>query len=361
MMAIENDIRERSVNEAELIDAIKEMRKKLGDKVFILGHHYQRDDIIRFADKAGDSFGLSKYVAENVKSPYIIFCGVHFMAETADILTPDDKTVILPDLEAGCTMADMANLRQVEKCWDILKEATSDKIIPVTYVNSTAEIKAFCGRNGGTVCTSANADKILKWAFTQGEKVLFLPDQHLGRNTGYNMGIPLDEMSVYDPLETGGGASPEEYSNSKIILWQGFCSVHMNFLPQNVDHMRKKHPDINILVHPECTFETVSISDYQGSTSKIIKTVEEAPSGTIWAIGTEQHLVNRLKNEHPDKFIASLAPFECQCETMFRIDPEHLLESLVLLDKGEIGNRIAVPKEIADDARTALDKMLEIS
>ncbi len=350
-----------SMTETEILEEIATIRNKLGEKVFILGHHYQRDNIIRFADKTGDSFGLSKYVAENVKSPYIIFCGVHFMAETADILTDDSKTVILPDLGAGCTRADMATLYQVEKCWNILQKASSEKIIPVTYVNSAAEIKAFCGRHGGTVCTSANAEKILKWALNQGDKALFLPDQHLGRNTGYKMGIPLEKMSVYDPIEENGGASLEEYANSRIILWQGFCSVHMNFLPQNVDQMRKKYPDINILVHPECTFETVEKSDYNGSTSRIIKLIEEAPAGSKWAIGTEQHLVDRLKNEYPDKFIVSLAPFECQCATMYRIDPEHLLRSLVSLDNGEVINQISVPESIAIDAKTALDKMLEIS
>ncbi|MFC1563995.1 quinolinate synthase NadA [candidate division KSB1 bacterium] len=360
-MKSDAEVIDKAADEEEILSRISEAREKLGDKLFILGHHYQRDNVIRFADKTGDSFGLSKYVAENVRSPYIVFCGVHFMAETADILTPDHQSVILPDLTAGCSMADMANLNQVERCWEILKDTTSEKIIPVTYVNSTAEIKAFCGKHGGTVCTSANADKILKWAFTQGEKVLFLPDQHLGRNTGYKMGIPLEKMAVYNPLEDNGGTDFSEYSEAKIILWHGYCSVHMNFKPVYVDMFRDEHPGINILVHPECEFDTVIKSDYQGSTSGIIKTIEAASPGSKWAIGTEINLVNRLKDMHPDKFITPLTSFTCQCQTMYRIDPEHLLASLEALNRGEVINRITVPEDISVDAKTALDKMLEIS
>ena len=351
----------QSVQEESLIRRITEVRRRLGEKVLILGHHYQRDEVIRFADKTGDSLGLSKYAAENSAAEYIIFCGVHFMAETADLLTPDSQKVILPDLRAGCSMADMANFDQTEECWEVLSDATDETVIPVTYVNSTAAIKAFCGRNGGTVCTSSNAEKVLRWALGQGDKVLFLPDQHLGRNVAFKMGIPLDDMVMYDPKISGGGATLSEYKSAKIILWQGFCSVHMNFRPQYVKIFRERYPGINIIVHPECTFDVVQQADYCGSTAFIIKTIEEAPYGSKWAIGTENHLVNRLKNLNPDKFISPLSMYACQCATMFRIDPEHLLESLEAVSRGEPVNHITVPVEIAADAKIALDKMLEIT
>jgi len=353
--------------EEALIERIAKVRKELGSRVFILGHHYQRDTIIQFADKTGDSLGLSKYSAEQTTSEFIVFCGVHFMAETADILTPKSRKVILPDLKAGCSLADMANIDQVEECWDDLiplSRTTQDKIIPVTYVNSTAAIKAFCGRHDGTVCTSSNAEKVLQWALDRGDKVLFLPDQHLGRNTAYKMGIPLEKMAIYDPFLHGGGEAPQVYERAKIILWQGFCSVHMNFRPQYVDIFREKYPGIKILVHPECTFEVVQKADYCGSTSYIIKTINEAPYGSKWAIGTENHLVNRLKNQHPDKFISPLSPYACQCSTMYRIDPVHLLKSLEALNQGDPAwrdNQITVPDEIAVDARIALERMLEIT
>ncbi len=362
-MQIDTEIAEMNIvdEEEQILEKIAGLRERLGDKVYILGHHYQRDNILKFTDRTGDSFGLSKYVAEHVKSPYIIFCGVHFMAETADILSADDKKVILPDLTAGCSMADMADIDQVEECWDVLTEATDAKIVPVTYVNSTAAIKAFVGKHGGTVCTSSNADKIVKWALEQGDKVLFLPDQHLGRNTAYKMGIPLEEMALYDPLKPDGGEPIESYAASKVILWQGYCSVHMNFKSQYIDLYRKEHPDINILVHPECEFETVQKADFAGSTSYIIKTVNEAEIGSKWAIGTENHLVDRLKHDHPDKLIIPLSAYACQCSTMYRIDPEHLLNVLVAISDGEVVNQISVPKEIAVNAKKALDKMLEIS
>jgi len=354
-------VKAKTDSETEILDRIALVREELSDRVLILGHHYQRDEVIRFADQTGDSYGLSKYAAERSSSEFIVFCGVHFMAETADILTPPDRKVILPDLKAGCSMADMANSDDLEECWEILSECSDEKIIPVTYVNSTASIKSFVGRNDGAVCTSANADKILTWALERGEKVLFLPDQHLGRNTAYKMGIPLDKMAIYDPLISGGGAPPEAYADAKIILWQGYCSVHMNFQPQHVDFMRSQYPGINILVHPECTFEVDQKADYSGSTSYIIKMIENAPAGSKWAIGTENHLVNRLKNQHPDKFISTLAPFACQCTTMYRISPQWLLYSLESLKNGEIVNRITVPEIIAGDARVALNRMLEIT
>jgi len=360
-MSIDYEIIERSVNEREILDRIADVRRKLGDTVLILGHHYQRDEIIRFADKTGDSYVLAKYAAEESNAEFIVFCGVHFMAETADILTAQDKTVILPDLKAGCFLADMANIDQVEDCWDDLMDYTGEKIIPITYVNSTAPIKAFVGRNGGLVCTSSNADKALRWALERGDKVLFLPDQHLGRNTSYKMGIPLEKMVIYDPMKHGGGASPGEYAAAQIILWQGYCNVHLHFQPEHVDFFRKQYPGINILVHPECMFEVVQKADYFGSTSYIIKMVENAEPGSKWAIGTEHYLVNRLKNKHTDKFISTLAPFACHCATMYRISPESLLKSLEKLYEGEIINQISVSEEIAGDARIALNRMLEIT
>ncbi|MFC1728991.1 quinolinate synthase NadA [candidate division KSB1 bacterium] len=351
----------KTAEQQGILERIRQVRKELGDRVLILGHHYQRDEVFQFADRTGDSYGLSKFAAEKSKSDYIVFCGVHFMAETADILTPPERAVILPDLKAGCSMADMANQDQLYDCWEDLFGYTDETIIPVTYVNSTATIKAFCGRHGGAVCTSANADKILEWAFTQGEKVLFLPDQHLGRNTAYKMGIPLDKMAVYEPRIPGGGASPEDYDRAKVILWQGYCSVHMNFQSRHVDLFREKYPGINILVHPECIFEVVQKADYVGSTSYIVKVIEEAPTGSKWAIGTEHHLVNRLKNNYPDKFVSTLSPFACQCATMYRISPEWLLNSLEGLKCGEVISQISVPGDIASDARIALNRMLEIT
>ncbi|MCH8286421.1 quinolinate synthase NadA [candidate division KSB1 bacterium] len=350
-----------SETEESVVREIREIRMKLGEKVLILAHHYQCDSVFQFADNTGDSLGLSKYAAEKASAEFIIFCGVHFMAETADILTPDFQKVILPDLRAGCSMADMANFDQTEECWEILSDASSEKVIPVTYINSTAAIKAFCGRNDGTVCTSSNAEKVLKWALEKGGKVLFLPDQHLGRNVAYKMGIPLEKMVMYDPKIPGGGEPLEAYAKAQIILWQGFCSVHMNFREQYIGIFRERYPDITILVHPECSFEVVQKADYCGSTAFIIKMINEAPYGSKWAIGTESHLVERLKNLHPDKFISPLSAYACQCATMFRIDAEHLLKTLKEIDRGEVSNIIRVPKDIADDAKIALDRMLEIT
>jgi quinolinate synthase len=346
--------------EDEVVKKIGEVRKSLGDKVMLLGHHYQRDNIIQFADMTGDSLGLA-YAAAKSDAEYIVFCGVHFMAETADMLTKKSQKVILPDLKAGCSMADMANIDQLEECWDELTAATSQKIIPITYVNSTAALKAFCGEHDGTVCTSSNADEALQWALERGDKILFLPDQHLGRNTAYKMGISLDSMVIYNPHRPGGGAKQEEYAKAKIILWHGFCSVHMNFRPQYVDMFREKYPGIKILVHPECTHDVVQKADYCGSTSFILKTIEEAPYGSKWAIGTENHLVDRLRNENPDKFISPLSTYACQCATMYRIDPVHLLKSLNAIKRGESVNQISVPEDIAVNALVALKRMMEIT
>lgn len=350
-----------SIQEKLILDEIFELKSELKNKVYILCHHYQKDNIVQFADRLGDSYGLSKYVASSVNEPVIIFCGVHFMAETADILTPDFQKVILPDLQAGCSMADMADIDQVEECWDELLNITDKKIIPITYVNSTAALKAFCGRNGGAVCTSSNAEQILKWSFEQGDKVLFFPDQHLGRNTAYKMGIPLAKMPIWNPFAVTTEDDKNDYRDSKVILWQGYCSVHMNFRSKYIDEFKKQFPGMKFLVHPECEFETVVKADYVGSTSFIIDTINNAPYGSSWAIGTENHLVERLNSQHPDKHIIPLSMFACQCATMYRIDPEHLLLTMRAIKNNKIINQISVPKNIADEAKIALNRMLEIS
>ncbi len=341
-----------------VIDNIKELKEKIGDKVLILGHHYQQDEVIAFSDKIGDSYELSKFASKEKNTKYIIFCGVHFMAETADILTDDDQVVILPDLAAGCSMADMANLDDVEELFDKISSASSKKIIPITYVNSTADIKAFVGKNGGLVCTSSNAQRALEWAFKRGEQIIFLPDQHLGRNTAYKMGIGLEDMVLIDPLKKELDTS--DYSQKKIFLWKGHCSVHMNFSTEHLDMMREKYPDVKIIVHPECKFDVVQKADIAGSTSFIIKTIEESPAGTRWAVGTEHHLVGRLQKKFPDKIITTLAPFTCQCATMYRISPEKLLQSLSALASGSVINRIQVDSDTKKYAKIALERMLEI-
>ncbi|OEF99999.1 quinolinate synthetase [Vulcanibacillus modesticaldus] len=343
----------------QMEDRVREIKEKFGDRLYIPGHHYQKDEVIQFADDVGDSLQLAKLAAQNKKAEFIVFCGVHFMAETADILTRPDQKVILPDLNAGCSMADMANIEQTQRAWDKLTELFGDTILPLTYVNSTAAIKAFVGKNGGATVTSSNAKKILSWALTQKERILFLPDQHLGRNTAYDLGIKLDEMAVWDPeenrLEYEG-----DIQNIKIILWNGYCSVHQNFTVENVEQVRKNDPDRKIIVHPECTFDVVQLSDENGSTNKIIQTIKNAPSGSKWAIGTENNLVNRLIKEHHDKDIISLNPFTCNCYTMNRIDLPYLLWSLERLEEGQVVNQITVEKEIADNALLALERMLTI-
>lgn len=338
---------------------VREIKEKFGERLYIPGHHYQKDEVIQFADDIGDSLQLAQLAAKNKRAEYIVFCGVHFMAETSDILTNPDQKVILPDLNAGCSMADMANIQQTEQSWKILTKILGDSLIPLTYVNSTAAIKSFVGKHGGATLTSSNAKKILSWAFTQKERVLFLPDQHLGRNTAYDLGIPLEEMAVWDPilerLEYEG-----DVENIKIILWKGHCSVHQNFTEENVNQIRNKEPEMKIIVHPECKFEVVQMADENGSTNKIIKTIENAPKGSKWAIGTETNLVNRLIKQHPDKEIVSLNPFTCNCYTMNRIDLPHLLDSLEKLEQGQVENEIIVEQEIAEDAILALNRMLTI-
>jgi quinolinate synthase len=344
-------------------------RRKLGKSTILLGHHYQRDEVIRFADYTGDSYKLSKIAAET-EANYLVFCGVHFMAESADILgRPDDppgtgQQVILPDLNAGCSMADMAEIGQVEDCWDKLLAAgiKPGGILPLTYMNSTAAIKAFCGERGGLVCTSSNARKAFEWAFARAEKILFLPDQHLGRNTAFAMGIPLDEMVVFDPYQINGGITPARLRAAKIILWKGHCSVHQRFLPQHVDAVRAKYPGIQVIVHPECRWEVCQKADAMGSTERLIKLVSDAPEGSMFAIGTEIHLVNRLAKEFAPrgKKIITLDDTGCLCTTMYRISPQHLAWALENLVERRVVNRIRVREDVKHWARVALDRMLEI-
>lgn len=349
---------EMSIEEMEA--RVREIKQKFGKRLFIPGHHYQKDEVIQFADARGDSLKLAQICAEMPEAEYIAFCGVHFMAETADMLTGPHQTVILPDMRAGCSMADMADLAQTEKGWAKMQEIWGDTILPLTYVNSTAAIKGFVGKHGGACVTSGNAAKMLKWAFTQKERILFLPDQHLGRNTAYSLGVSLNQMAVYDPI-----AEAFEYQGKwedvKVILWKGHCSVHEKFHVQHIEMLRKRDPEINIIVHPECTFDVVQAADYAGSTNYIINTIKEAPAGSKWAIGTEMNLVNRIIEEHPDKHIESLNPFMCACLTMNRIDLPHLLWSLEMLEAGKVVNRISVPEEITKNAVLSLERMLELS
>jgi quinolinate synthase len=343
-----------------LDDRIATAKARLGEDVVILGHHYQRDEVIKFADFRGDSLKLS-FQASQAEGRYIVFCGVHFMAESADILRRQHQTVILPDLNAGCSMADMADIGQVEACWSELSSLLDPcKVIPVTYMNSTAAIKAFTGEHGGSVCTSTNAAEVMKWAFESGEKVLFLPDEHLGRNTSYRMDIPLDQMIVWDPYQEFGGNSPEAIRNARIILWKGYCSVHQRFTPQQVDRVRREHPGIRVIAHPECRFEVAQAADQIGSTEGIIKAIQASPAGTQWAVGTEIHLVNRLSKELRNHKVISLDPSVCVCTTMFRITPQHLLWALENLGEGNIVNRISVDERTRHHARVALDRMLAL-
>jgi quinolinate synthase len=347
-------------------ERIAAARRTLGATTILLGHHYQRDEVIRFADFTGDSYKLA-LAASETDARYIVFCGVHFMAESADVLGHEGQQVILPDLNAGCSMADMAEIGQVEECWDALVDSGigSDEIIPLTYMNSSAAIKAFCGEHGGLVCTSSNARAAFEWAFARAKKVLFLPDQHLGRNTGHAMGIPLGEMVVYDPWQSlggfGGGLTLERLRDAKVILWKGHCSVHQRFLPEHVDNVRAKYPGIQVIVHPECRIEVCEKADALGSTERIIKIVEAAPAGTAFAIGTEIHLVNRLAKrfEPQGKKIVTLDDTGCLCTTMYRISPQHLAWALENLVEGRVVNRIQVRDDVKYWARVALDRMLE--
>jgi quinolinate synthase len=339
-------------------------KAELGDDCIVLGHHYQRDEVVRFSDFQGDSYRLSQ-IASEARARYIVFCGVHFMAESADVLGRDGQVVILPDLNAGCSMADMAEITQVEDCWEQLQRlgvVTSDDkgVTPLTYMNSTAAIKAFCGERGGAVCTSSNAQASMTWGFKNNEKILFLPDQHLGRNTAYAMGIPLDEMVVWDPYQLQGGLTSERLRKARLILWKGHCSVHQRFLPEHVDAVRAKHPGIQVIVHPECRWEVCQKADAQGSTDRLRKIVADAPAGTKFAIGTEIHLVNRLAAQHPDKTVITLDDSGCLCTTMYRISPQHLAWTLENLVQGQVVNQIKVKPEVKQWARVALDRMLQV-
>jgi quinolinate synthase len=339
-------------------------REKLGAEAIILGHHYQRDEVIRFADFTGDSYKLSKAASET-NAKYMVFCGVHFMAETADILAHPWQQVILPDLNAGCSMADMAEIGQVEDCWESLERAGIARavgLLPLTYMNSAADIKAFCGERGGLVCTSSNARAAFEWAFARAGKILFLPDQHLGRNTAFAMGIPLQEMVVWDPYQINGGVSPDRLRAAKVILWKGHCSVHQRFLPEHVDRIRREEPNVQVVVHPECRWEVCQKADALGSTERIIDLIERSPEGSSFAVGTEIHLVNRLAKRFAPlgKRVITLDESGCLCTTMYRISPQHLAWALENLLEGRVVNRIQVDDRVKHWSRVALDRMLEI-
>jgi len=354
---------------AALREQILARKALLGKRLTILGHHYQQDDVIAFADHTGDSFKLSQIAARQQDVEFVVFCGVHFMAESADILTRDDVQVILPDLSAGCSMADMARIEDLEDAWDSLEAATDATIVPITYVNSSAAVKAFVGGHGGACCTSSNARQVLEWALdgetpemaTGRRKVLFLPDQHLGRNTAYALGWPLDAMAVWDPRQPNGGLTPEQVRSASIVLWKGHCSVHQLFTPQQIDEIRAIDPAFQVLVHPECSWEVVQQADLAGSTEFIIRTIEQAPAGSQWAVGTEVHLVNRLAERFAgQKTVRLLAGIQCLCTTMYRIDTRHLLWSLDELAAGRVPNRIRVDPETRTLARLSLDRMLSL-
>ena len=359
------------LSDEETASRIQSAKQKLGSDLVILGHHYQRDEIIQHADYRGDSYKLAKDASKHPEAKYIVFCGVHFMAESADILTQPEQIVILPNLAAGCSMADMANHFQVRNSWkqisevlgdiELVSEGVGPKVVPVTYINSAANLKSFVGEHGGTVCTSTNAPSALEWAFTQGEKILFFPDQHLGRNTGVKMGYdPQRDMIVWDPFKPNGGNTAEDIKRATFILWKGHCSVHKRFTVEQIEASRKSHPGVNVLVHPECELEVVQASDFNGSTEYIIQKVETAEAGTSWAIGTEINLVDRLAKENPEKTIFCLDPQICPCATMYRIHPSFLLYVLEKLVDGEVINQISVPGDVTHWARVALQRMLDI-
>lgn len=359
--------RYRQMDAEELDRRILAAKAELGSKLVILGHHYQRDDIIKYADFRGDSFKLSQQAAGRSEAEYIVFCGVHFMAESADVLSGEHQQVILPNLAAGCSMADMANLEDVLNCWEDLErvigpssDGNRQPVLPVTYMNSAANLKAFCGERNGIVCTSSNADIVLKWAFERGERVLFFPDQHLGRNTGFKMNIPLEQMVLWNPRKPLGGNTPEQLRQAKIILWMGWCSVHKRFNVKQIAKARVEYPGVRVIVHPECSLEVVQAADAAGSTEYIIKAVEEAPVGATLAIGTEINLVRRLQAEHPDKTIFCLDPVVCPCSTMYRIHPAYLAWVLEALLDGQVLNQIKVDPKISHWAKVALDRMLTV-
>jgi len=347
-----------ALTEAEMIDAIAQRKRTLGPRLVILGHHYQQDEVVAMADFTGDSLKLSQVGADQKDAEFIVFCGVHFMAESADILSDDRVKVILPDLSAGCSMADMADIDQLEDAWAFLVDECHHNVIPITYVNSAASIKAFCGEHGGACCTSSNARQVLEWAFARGDKVIFLPDQHLGRNTAYALGVALEEMVVYDPARANGGLDQDSARKARVLLWKGHCSVHGLFTPEQCDEIRQIDPACQVLVHPECSWEVLQKADLAGSTEFIIKTVADAPPGSQWAIGTEVHLINRLANRHPDKGVRSLAEIQCLCTTMYRIDLRHLLWTLDELVAGRIVNQVRVDDETKRLAVVALERML---
>ena len=358
----------RDASDEELQERIKAAKARLGNKLLVLGHFYQRDEIIVHADFVGDSFQLAKNATERPDADHIVFCGVHFMAETADILSTPEQTVTLPNLSAGCSMADMANIDQVEDCWEQLGEICGtnpdadgkQQIVPVTYMNSSAALKAFCGRHGGIVCTSSNAHAVLEWAFARGKRVLFFPDQHLGRNTALAMGMSLDQMPVWNPYKPAGGAEdPSVYADAKMILWKGFCSVHQRFTVDQIERARKAYPGVKVIVHPECSMDVVNAADGTGSTAYIVKEIANAPTGSAVAVGTEINLVNRLAAQYPDKTVFCLDPVVCPCSTMYRIHPAYLAWALENIEQGNIVNRITVDEDTARDAKIALQRMLE--
>lgn len=338
-------------------------KQALGERVMILGHNYQRDEVIQHADFRGDSLLLAKLAAERSERPYIVFCGVHFMAETADILSRSQQTVILPDMAAGCSMADMAAIEQVDQCWEALGRVVpvEDTVMPAVYVNSAAVLKAFCGEHGGITCTSSNAKAVIEWCWARREKILFFPDEHLGRNTANKMGIPREQMIVWDPYQPNGGNTKDAIKRAKLILWKGHCSVHQMFQPVHVDHFRKQYPEGKVIVHPECHEDVVNKADLIGSTEFIIRTVTAAPVGTTWAVGTELNLVNRLKHELTDKKVFFLSSTVCQCATMFRIDAAHLCWAMENLAEGHVVNHIVVPEDDKQWAKVALDRMMAVS
>ena len=353
------------LSDEDMARRIQAAKHALGRRVVILGHHYQRDEVMAFADYTGDSYKLAQQVGKHPDAEFIVFCGVHFMAESADVLSAPHQQVILPDLAAGCSMADMADPDQLEMCWKDLEQmgviGESSRVVPVTYINSAASIKSFVGEHGGVVCTSSNAAPTLKWAWERGQRILFLPDQHLGRNTAYKMGVPLGEMVVWDPNEIWGGLTPEAVTHARIILWNGHCSVHTRFTVRQIENLRAAHPGIRIIVHPEVPWDVVQAADDAGSTEYIIRTVKESPAGSVWGVGTEVHLVNRLANDvQPDRTVLSLDQFGCLCSTMFRVSPNHLLWVLEGLLAGDVHNRIVVPDQQKHWTRVALDRMLTI-
>lgn len=353
-------ISEQELGDVAVLEEIFLLKAQLKNEVMILGHHYQHDDIIQFADFVGDSLALAKIAQKNPR-PFIIFCGVHFMAETANMLTYNMSQVILPDPNAGCSMADMARNFDVEQAWKWIHQSTSKSVVPITYINCSAELKAFVGRNGGSICTSSNAKKIISWALEKGDKLFFFPDQHLGRNTCYDLGIALDEMVVYNPHLPQGGLSREQIERAKVILWYGYCSVHKGFTLEHIHHFREHSPQTTIIVHPECSFEVVNNADLNGSTNFIVDTIAKAAPGAEFAVGTEVNLVNRLAKDFPDKKISSLSPYQCLCTTMYRIRPRWLLSSLRSIAQGKAENVVTVTEKIKNESLLALDQMLKLS